>query len=139
MVDDFIGQLDDDSYTQLYAALELLEDMGPALKRPIVGEVQGSKHHNMRELRPGSSGRSEIRVIFAFDPQRRAVMLVAGDKRGRWKRWYDKAIPLADRRLDQHLAALTSKIEDDKEKTHGQRDDKMGQTSSGRSGGRRRR
>lgn len=58
----------------------------------------------MKELRPGSSGRSELRVLFAFDPQRRAIMLVAGDKAGAWQRWYREAIPLADRLFDSYLA-----------------------------------
>ena len=54
-----------------------------------------------KELRPGSAGRSEIRVLFAFDPKRRAILLVAGDKAGKWKQWYDKNIPIADDRFDE--------------------------------------
>jgi hypothetical protein len=60
----------------------------------------------MKELRPGSTGSSEVRILFAFDPVRRAVLLVAGDKSGNWKGWYDTAIPLADERCDAHLAEL---------------------------------
>lgn len=58
----------------------------------------------MKELRPGSTGTSEVRILFAFDPVRQAILLVAGDKAGRWQRWYDLAIPLADDRYDDHLA-----------------------------------
>ena len=58
----------------------------------------------MKELRPGSSGRIEIRVLFVFDPERRAVLLVAGDKAGNWKGWYDEHIPVADRRYDEWLS-----------------------------------
>ncbi len=48
--------------------------------------------------------RSEIRILFVFDPARRAVLLVAGDKAGNWKGWYDANIPLVDKRYDeQHL------------------------------------
>lgn len=50
----------------------------------------------MKELRPGSRGRSELRILFAFDPVRRAILLVAGDKAGNWKKWYRTNIPLAD-------------------------------------------
>lgn len=57
----------------------------------------------MKELRPGSAGRSEIRILFAFDPVRQAVLLVVGDKAGRWKQWYKRAIPLADDRFDEHI------------------------------------
>lgn len=60
----------------------------------------------MKELRPGSSGASELRVLFAFDPERRAIMLIAGDKAGNWERWYRKKIPLADDLFDRHLGDL---------------------------------
>jgi hypothetical protein len=59
----------------------------------------------MRELRPGSAGRSEVRILFIFDPERRAVLLVAGDKAGNWKKWYDRNIPVADERYDEWLRA----------------------------------
>jgi hypothetical protein len=60
----------------------------------------------MKELRPPSSGTSEIRLLFAFDPRREAIFLVAGDKAGNWDRWYREAIPLADERFTQHLTEL---------------------------------
>jgi hypothetical protein len=63
----------------------------------------------MKELRPGSTGSSEVRILFAFDPVRRAVLLVAGDKSGNWRGWYDTAIPLADDRHDAHLAELETR------------------------------
>jgi hypothetical protein len=63
----------------------------------------------MKELRPGSSGASEIRILFAFDPVRRAVLLVAGDKAGNWRGWYDTNIPLADKRYDEHVAELDTR------------------------------
>lgn len=60
----------------------------------------------MKELRPGSTGRSELRVLFAFDLTRSAIMLIAGDKAGNWTRWYKKNIPLADDLFDQHIRRL---------------------------------
>lgn len=60
----------------------------------------------MKELRPPSSGVSEIRLLFAFDPRREAIFLVAGDKAGNWEDWYREAIPLADERFARHLAEL---------------------------------
>jgi hypothetical protein len=63
----------------------------------------------MKELRPGSSGRTELRVLFAFDPDRRAILLVAGDKTRQWKKWYDANIPIADDRFDEHLKQLKEK------------------------------
>lgn len=60
----------------------------------------------MKELRPGSSGRSEVRILFIFDPKRRAILLIAGDKQGQWQKWYRKNIPVADDRYDEHLRRL---------------------------------
>jgi hypothetical protein len=75
--------------------------------RPPAGDtLTGSRIKNLKELRPPSSGGSEVRVLFAFDPRRRAILLVAGDKSRQWTRWYEKAIPLAERRLDEHVDAL---------------------------------
>lgn len=87
-------------------AIDLLAEQGPALGRPLVDRLKGSAFHNMKELRPGSSGSSEVRMIFAFDPTREAVLLVAGDKSGRWQAWYRNAIPLADARFEEHLRKL---------------------------------
>jgi hypothetical protein len=63
----------------------------------------------MKELRPPSSGTTEIRMLFAFDPRREAIVLVAGDKAGNWDGWYRRAIPLADQRFAEHLRALEAK------------------------------
>jgi hypothetical protein len=60
----------------------------------------------MKELRPASSGASEVRIIFAFDPVREAILLVAGDKSGQWRSWNQTAIPLADARFDEHLVRV---------------------------------
>ncbi|HET9898245.1 MAG TPA: type II toxin-antitoxin system RelE/ParE family toxin [Streptosporangiaceae bacterium] len=57
----------------------------------------------MKELRPGSAGRSEIRILYVFDLRRNAVLLVAGDKAGQWAAWYRKAIPLAEERYELYL------------------------------------
>lgn len=103
LVAGWLADLDDDSQVQVVAALELLEDRGPQLGRPVVDTVSGSRHKNMKELRPGSAGRSELRVLFAFDPGRQAILLVAGDKAGNWKRWYRENIPVADDLFDDHL------------------------------------
>jgi hypothetical protein len=73
----------------------------------------------MKELRPPSTGTSEVRLLFAFDPEREAVFLVAGDKSGRWETWYRTAIPLADRRFDQHLDSLKDETGEDSEAREG--------------------
>lgn len=106
LIVDWMASLDERSRTQVVAAIELLQDLGPQLGRPIVDTVTASRHKNMKELRPGSSGRSELRVLFAFDPGRQAILLIAGDKAGNWKRWYQKNIPIADDLFDAHLKKL---------------------------------
>ena len=83
--------------------MELLEERGPTLGRPLVDTIAGSRHKNMKELRPGSSGRTELRILFAFDPERQAILLVAGDKAGDWKGWYKRNIPAADDLFSEHL------------------------------------
>ncbi len=105
-ITDWLASLDDRSYELVIAALELLAERGPLLGRPLVDTVTGSRHNNMKELRPGSAGRTELRALFAFDPQRAAIVLVAGDKHGQWGRWYDQNIPIADDLFDTHLKRL---------------------------------
>lgn len=109
LIDDFLTELDQDSYDQAVAAIELLGERGPQLGRPLVDVVKTSRHKNMKEFRPGSSGRSEVRMLFAFDPERKAIFLIAGDKRGQWNKWYKKNIPIADDRFDDHLKKLEGK------------------------------
>jgi hypothetical protein len=87
------------------AAINLLEDQGPALPRPLVDTVKGSSIKKLKELRPGSSGSSEVRILFVFDPRRQAVLLVAGDKSTDWKGWYSKALKDAERLYAEHLRA----------------------------------
>jgi hypothetical protein len=84
-------------------AIDQLLDEGPLLGRPLVDRITGSRLHNLKELRPGSSARSEVRILFIFDPARNAVLLVAGDKSGRWAEWYREAIPAAEALYDRYL------------------------------------
>lgn len=102
----WLASLDVRSRVQVLAAIELLEEHGPQLGRPLVDTVVSSRHRNMKELRPGSSGRSELRILFAFDPRRQAILLIAGDKAGDWVRWYRKSIPEADDLFDLHLGSM---------------------------------
>ncbi len=74
--------------------------------RPLVDSVVGSRHSNMKELRPGSTGRTEIRALFAFDKKRQVILLVGGDKSDDWRGWYDHNLPIADDRFDDHQAQL---------------------------------
>lgn len=97
---------DSESGDLVEKAIDTLAQQGPTLSRPLADRIQGSRLHNMKELRPASSGRSEVRILFVFDPKRQAILLVAGDKSGQWKQWYEEAIPLAEQRYAKHLTAL---------------------------------
>lgn len=88
---------------QISAAFDLLSEEGPSLGRPLVDLIQHSQIPNLKELRPPTPGRSKVRILFAFDQNRNAILLVAGDKYGSWSKWYKMAIPLAEKRYKKHL------------------------------------
>ena len=97
---------DEEVQDALLAVARLLADYGPQLGRPHADTLNGSKHANMKELRFEASG-GEWRAAFAFDPARRAILLVAGDKSGgSQKRFYKQLIAKADRRFSAHLERL---------------------------------
>jgi hypothetical protein len=103
-VDDWFLGLDQASAETVAGAIDMLEDQGPGLPRPLADRVSGSSLHNLKELRPGSAGRTEIRILYIFDPKRNCVLLVAGDKSGQWNDWYRDNIPLAEERYEKWLA-----------------------------------
>lgn len=84
-------------------AVDALEERGPQLGRPFADTLTGSRHTNMKELRPPEGN---LRVLFAFDPRRMAILLIGGDKTGRWKEFYRQMIPVADELYDEHLREL---------------------------------
>ncbi|MFF3992738.1 type II toxin-antitoxin system RelE/ParE family toxin [Streptomyces cyaneofuscatus] len=84
---------------------DVLQIEGPALGRPLVDRFTGSAHANLEELRPGSSGSSEVRILFVFDPARNAVILVGGDKSGGWSGWYRTAIKAAEDAYEAYRGA----------------------------------
>ena len=80
--------------------------MGRKLGWPRVDTLKGSRHANMKELRFSAAG-GEWRVTFAFDPRRRAILLVAGDKSGgSERRFYRELIRKADDRFGAHLVRI---------------------------------
>ena len=94
-----VGQQDD-----VTAVVELLLEHGPRLPFPYSSGVEGSRHSHIRELRIQSGGRP-IRVFYAFDPRRSAILLIGGDKTGN-DRFYKQYVPLADKLYDEHLEEL---------------------------------
>jgi hypothetical protein len=107
--DEWFADLGEDAQAEIIAKVELLKVLGPALGRPHADTLNGSKHRNMKELR-ADTARSVLRIAFAFDPDRAAILLVAGDKSGvSQKRFYKRLIAKADELFDAHLAKLKAK------------------------------
>jgi hypothetical protein len=106
---DFDPEFDDlheDVQDEIRAHAGLLEEFGPRLGRPRADTLNGSRHANMKELRFYAAD-GVWRVAFAFDPRRRAILLVAGDKSGTdEKRFYRELIRKADIRFDDHLSRI---------------------------------
>lgn len=105
-VESFLDDLyesDPASHQLVNQTILVLKRNGPAEGRPLVDSITASRIANMKELRPPSSGRSEIRILLV-DPWRAAILLVAGDKSGRWDKWYRAAIPRAEQLYDDYLA-----------------------------------
>jgi len=99
--------LSEDEQVEISAKVELLEEHGPTLPRPHADVVTTSRHPNMKELRAKAHERY-LRVLYAFDPRRRALPLIGGDKTNDPK-WYAKFVPIADELFDQHLRELGRK------------------------------
>ncbi len=101
----FVG-LDDDAKVEVMAKVTLLRQLGPALPRPHADTLKGSKHSNLKELRAETS-KEVLRIAFAFDPTRTAILLIGGDKSGMSQSlFYKRLIARADRLYDRHLARL---------------------------------
>ncbi len=89
---------------QLEQAVMALSIGGPTLGRPMVDTLKGSSLPNLKELRVSAGGK--LRVLFAFNPLRTAILLLGGDKSGRWSEWYRTAIFEAERLYAEHLREL---------------------------------
>lgn len=97
--DDWFEGLGEDDQIQVIAALEYLGQTGPAARMPLSYPIKQNNSCGMKELRPGSSGRSEVRILYAFDFRRKALLLLGGDKaerRNDWDSWYDRNVKVAD-------------------------------------------
>ncbi len=101
---DWYDALANDECASVHVGIDALEQIGPALGRPHVDSIKGSRFANMKELRVQHRGRP-YRILFAFDPRRCAYMILGGDKTGD-ERWYDEAIPRAERIYARHLEEI---------------------------------
>jgi len=106
----WFATLDDAAKVEVISKVELLKLLGPSLGRPHADTLKGSKHANMKELRADTKDKV-MRIAFAFDPRRSAILLVAGDKGGvSQKRFYTRLIARADALFDDHLFRLKREL-----------------------------
>jgi len=105
--DEWFDKLGEDDQIQVIAAVEYLEQTGPAARMPLSYPIKQDNSCAMKELRPGSSGRSEVRILYAFDFRRKALLLLGGDKAERrddWDSWYDRNVEVADGIFQREVA-----------------------------------
>ena len=105
--DEFKGwyeSLSDDECVGVHKVVEALAQLGPALGRPQVDTLKGSRFPNMKELRIQHRGRP-YRILFTFDPRRCAYLILGGDKSGEIQ-WYEDAIRRADLIYAKHLEEI---------------------------------
>ena len=95
----------------LAAAAAALEIAGPSGGRPLIGTLKNSPNQNMKELRYNANNKSEVwRAAFAFDPNQKAIILVAGDKQGVDEtKFYKDLLTKANKRYDKHLETTATK------------------------------
>ena len=89
--------------------LEVLRNLGPTLGRPYADQIKGSKFNNLKELRTKVPGHV-YRSLFAFDPERYAVILSGGDKKGKnQKKFYKRLIAQAEIIFETYLKTIQQK------------------------------
>jgi len=111
--DGWFADLDEDGQVEVIAKVELLMRLGPRLGRPHADTLNESKHSNMKELRADSKDQV-LRIAFAFDPGRSAILLVGGNKSGvNQKRFYKQLIARADALYDEHLEMIAGRRKGD--------------------------
>ncbi len=106
--DEWFDCQSDADRANVIAGMLLLREKGPHLSRPFADTVKGSDHSNMKELRIQSKG-DPLRAFFAFDPERKGILLCAASKVGDEKRFYKRMIPLADKEYRIHLNSIKEK------------------------------
>jgi hypothetical protein len=101
---DWWVSLSDQEQTSVTAIVDLLVDRGTSLGFPHSSGIKNSRHSHMREMRIQSSGKP-LRIFYAFDPRRNAILLIGGDKTGN-DRFYEEYTPIADRLYDLYIEEL---------------------------------
>ena len=98
--------LTENKQEDIVAMVGLLEEKGTGLGHPYSSGIRGSRHSHMRELRVRKRG-EQLRVFYAFDPRRVAILLIGGDRT--IARFFKRYVPVADGLYDDHLETLKRK------------------------------
>ncbi|NES20869.1 MAG: addiction module toxin RelE [Symploca sp. SIO3E6] len=98
------NSLTEQQQDDITSVVQLLMEEGAKLPFPYSSGIKGSKHTHLRELRIQSGG-NPIRVFYAFDPRRTAILLIGGDKTGD-NQFYQTYVPLADKLYEEYLEEL---------------------------------
>jgi len=101
-------RLDEQEQDAITAVIEHLKSEGPALRRPLSGQIKSSRYKNMKELIPPQAN---IRILYIFDPDQNAILLLGGDKTSDWAGWYAKNVPIADEIYGRLVAERPKKQE----------------------------
>lgn len=96
------GRLDPEHRAKVAAAAAYVAARGSTLGRPLVDAIHGSRVHKLKEIRVDRG----VRILFAFDSNRSAIMLVGGDKTGKWNRWYPQNVKQAERLYLEHERSI---------------------------------
>ena len=96
----WLNRLSEEEQDDVAFSIELLQEMGVALPFPHSSAIKGSRHP-LRELRCKSQGRP-LRIVYAFNPVRDAVLILGGDKGGD-KRFYERMIARSEAIWDEYL------------------------------------
>lgn len=108
LFDQWFDQQDNATQEKVLAGLLALAHGGPSIGRPLVDTINGARFNNLKELRVQHLG-EPLRAFFAFDPQRQAIILCAGNKGGNDKRFYKEMLPVAEAEYAKHLTSLEIK------------------------------
>jgi hypothetical protein len=114
--------LDPERRAAVSGAIAHIAAGGPTLGRPHVDTIHGSRIHKLKEARVDRG----TRLLFAFDSNRNPVMLVGGDKTGKWNRWYPQNIRLAERLYLDHERSIGKEVRCQSQRTAGRASPQMG-------------
>jgi hypothetical protein len=121
VTDEFVNwwdSLNEDEQKSVNAIVMMAEERGTQIPFPYSSKIESSRHGGMRELRVQHKMRP-LRLLYAFDPHRDAVILLGGDKTCRGNNWYKEFVPKADDLFDGYLEEVMAEDVEPADATRG--------------------